>query len=92
MAGGCLFACPLLGPLLQPLRYQCAPVLLAIFGSQAQKYVGDINNSFFEFAQEDRALAPASGRVLGGLGRRQAGADGHPRAVQHTGPNVEGFS
>lgn len=80
-AGGWLFACPLPRLLLQPLLYQRAPVLLAIFGSQAQKYAGDINNSFFEFGQEDRALAPASGAVLGGLGRGQAGADGHPWAA-----------
>lgn len=83
-AGGCLFACPLPGLLLQPLHYQCAPLLLAIFGSQAQKYAGEINNSFFEFGQEDRVLAPASSMVLGGLGHGQAGADRHPRAVGHT--------
>lgn len=83
-AGGCLFACPPPGPLLQPQHYHCAPVLLAIFGSQAQKYAGDVNNSFFEFGQEDRALVAASSAVLGGLGCRQAGAERHPRAAGHT--------
>lgn len=64
-------------------HYQCAPVLLAIFGSQAQKYAGHINNSFFKFGQEDRALAPASSTVLGRLGCGQAGADRHPWAAGH---------
>lgn len=47
-------------------QHQSAPVPLAIFGSQAQKYAGDINNSFFAVGAEHGALAPA------GLGRGAA--------------------
>lgn len=92
-AGGCLFACHPPGLLLQPPRYHCAPVLLAIFGSQAQKYAGDINNSFFEFGQEDRALAPASGAALGGLGLTGIpGLRGTPSTPLPSPPNAGGGS
>lgn len=70
-----------------PPHYQCAPVPLAIFGSQAQKYAGDINNSFFEFGPEDRALAAGCGAVLAGTDTTGSPGWGH---TQHPLPSPPG--
>lgn len=51
-------------------------MLLAIFGSQAQKYAADINNSFFAAGQEDGAQAGSVGLARQGT----LGTAGHSRA------------
>lgn len=81
-------------PLLHRPRYQCALMPLAIFGSRAQKYARDINNSFLEVGPEDTVLSPASSTLRDRTWRQGAGTPPHCRtpAAPCLSPTNIGFS